>query len=50
MALEDEEKRSGRKEAAAGQVRSRADTDLTAGIHRLPVWAFIVIAAVLHGL
>jgi len=46
MALEDEEKSSGRKEAAAARVRSPAGTDLTAGIRRLPVWAFIVIAAV----
>ena len=46
MAVADEEKRSGGKEAAAGQVRSPADTDLTAGTRRLPVWAFIVIAAV----
>ena len=46
MALEDEEKHSGWKDASAGQVRSPAGTDLTAGIRRLPVWAFIVIAAV----
>jgi TRAP-type mannitol/chloroaromatic compound transport system permease small subunit len=46
MALEDEEKRSGWKEAAATRVTSPADTDLTAGIRRLPVWAFVVIVAV----
>ena len=45
MALEDEEKR-GWKEAGAAQATSPAGTGLTAGIRRLPVWAFIVIAAV----
>jgi ribose/xylose/arabinose/galactoside ABC-type transport system permease subunit len=46
MALEDEEKGAGWKEAAAARVTSPAGTDLTAGIRRLPVWAFVVIAVV----
>jgi hypothetical protein len=31
---------------AVAQVRGQAGTDVTAGIRRLPVWAFVVIAAV----
>ena len=45
MTLEDEEARGG-KQARAGQGLSPAGADLTAGIRRLPVWAFVVIAVV----
>ena len=44
MAPEDEEEGPDGKEAAAAQVTSPPGTDLTAGIGRLPVWAFVVIA------
>ncbi len=50
MSREDEEERVGSNDAAAAKGTGPTGTDLTTGIRKLPVWAFIVIAVVYLGI